>query len=142
MLFETLKKLLQKDFVRFAVVGAFGFCAQVGLYYLLLRIINNPGVALILSTEGAFLCTFTFHSRWTYGPHPTKGWLQLLLEYHGSSLLGLAMNVLIVGGLMKFVKLQYIEAQIITSATVLFWNFLATKYFVWRKKNPTLHEQA
>jgi putative flippase GtrA len=121
-----------KDFVRFCIVGALGFGINAAMLAFWVQIIGLPLViASLLSAEGAFLCTFIPHRQWTYQAPTDKSWQQLLIEFHGSAWAGMLINITLVNILTKY-GLHYIVSLALASASVLFWNFAWTKFYIWR----------
>lgn len=121
-----------KDFIRFCIVGALGFVINASMLAFWFQAIGLPlTIASLLSAEGAFLCTFTLHRRWTYQTPTNKSWQQLLVEFHGSAWAGMLINVTLVNLLTKY-GLHYVVSLALASVSILFWNFAWTKFYIWR----------
>jgi len=121
-----------KDFIRFCIVGAFGFTVNAAMLTFWLKLVGLPLIlASLISAEGAFLCTFILHKRWTYTAPVTKTGRQLLVEFHGSAWLGMLLSTLLIYVLVR-AGLHFLVAQPRASVIVLFWNFIWTKFYIWR----------
>lgn len=131
---------LQIDFVRFCIVGSSGFVLNFTLLSLLYKFAGLPiFLAQLISAEIALFSNFLLHNNWTYKlKMVNKPLPDLLWQFHVVSWVAIVGSALIVGATVKYLHFNYALALIISSATALFWNFLWTKFVVWKHHHPRL----
>lgn len=144
---EKLRYLLTIDFVRFCIVGGTGFTINLIVLAALHRLLDMPILlAQIIAAEIALFSNFMLHHHWTYKKNRTEKTLSMLImQFHASSwpaILGSAVMVSVGVQLLHFNELL---ALIITAFTALSWNFIWSKYVIWRdvsaEKVPALLKQ-
>lgn len=133
---RLIKYLLKIDFTRFCVVGAMGFAIN----FILLQFIKdmlgvNVFIAQLIAGELSLLHNFIWHQNWTYRGISKKSVKELLIEFHVTSWIAILGGAFFVGLLEERYSYGNLPALAITSFILLFWNFLWTKLFVWRKKD-------
>lgn len=135
--------LLEQDFARFLVVGAFGFVANLALLTLLYKSLQLPiFMAQLVSAEVSMLASFFFHNRWTYQDRSNKTISQLLVQFHLTSWAGMLLNTTIVSVLVLWAHQNYVIALVVASLVVLFWNYFWTKFYIWRNlQQPDSREE-
>jgi putative flippase GtrA len=133
----TITTLLQKDFVRFCIVGGVGFIVNA----LLLKLFVDYGhlrvyIAQAVAAEIALFLNFLFHHNWTY-KHKTenKTIKQLIIQFHLASWAAIFGSALVVAVLVNKFKLSLILSLAISSVIALFWNFFWSKYIIWRNND-------
>lgn len=131
-----MKRLLAVDFVRFCLVGATGFLVN----FLLLTLLYKQGglnifVAQLIAAEIALFSNFILHHNWTYKKSSvTKTIERLLVEFHITSWVAIIGSALLISAGVNLLGLNYIVALIISSIIALGWNYLWTRYVIWRKQ--------
>ena len=130
-----MKKLFQFDIVRFGLVGASGFAINFLILTLLFKILSLPiFIAQLCGAEIALFSNFVLHDRWTYNRNNvTKTFGQLLVQFHVTSWVAIIGSALLVSFLVDTLHQQYIVALVASSAVAFAWNFLTTKFYVWRR---------
>lgn len=139
-----LDNLLKIDFIRFCLVGAGGFLINFGLLTLFYRLFGWPiFLAQLLAGEIALFNNFVLHQRWTYKRHSvTKSIAHLLWQFHLTSWVAIIGSALMVSVGVKSFKLNYLVALIISSAIALSWNFVWTKFVIWKHQQESQHEKS
>lgn len=135
--YKLAHKLLKTDFIRFCVVGSVGFTVNLiclTILHGLLKMHITP--AQLISAEIALLSNFTLHNIWTFKDHNHHhSFWNRLVRFHMSTWAGVLITVVIVSiGVEKF-SLNYLVSLVIASAVALFWNFLWTKFFIFKSSS-------
>jgi putative flippase GtrA len=124
-------------FLRFAVVGAIGTVVDFGLLNILHLALQLP---VLLSNSFSFslavLSNFTWNRYWTYPDSRSKPLGGQLSQFLLVNLAGLAINTLVLGGLLglatlNFGRLGYNIAKMAATGIVLFWNFFINRYWTY-----------
>ena len=64
---------LNSSFIKFAIVGIFGFIVDFAISYLGIEILNiEVWIATMISTETAIICNFTFNNLWAFSHKKIK----------------------------------------------------------------------
>jgi len=128
-------RLLRQDFVRFCMVGVVGFLINL----IILKILHDAWhwpiiLATLLGSEAAYFSNFLFHNFWTYkhGTRAEKSFRKLLVQFHLSAWSGMLLNTLIVFVAVTMFHQDSAIGLIIASVIVLFWNYIWTKFYIWR----------
>jgi putative flippase GtrA len=130
-----VRTLSQKDFVRFCMVGFIGFLINLVILKLLHDAWHWPIIlATLIGAEAAYLSNFLFHNSWTYKHKPKveKSFKKLLVQFHLSAWSGMLLNTIIVYIAVTFFHQDSAIGLVIASAVVLFWNYMWTKFYIWR----------
>ena len=134
----VVRRLLRQDFVRFCMVGAVGFLINLVILKLLHDAWGWPIVlATLIGSEVAYFSNFLFHNSWTY-KHKAKvekSFKRLLVQFHLSAWSGMLLNVLIVYIAVTMFHLDSAIGLVIASVIVLFWNYVWTKFYIWRNQH-------
>jgi putative flippase GtrA len=130
-----LLRLLKIDFVRFCIVGGTGFVINFILLVFLTKVIGlHIFIAQFIGAEIALFSNFILHHNWTYKHHKVeKQTRQLLVQFHLTSwpaILGSASMVTISEKVLHF---DNFSALATSSAIALIWNFVWSKYVIWRR---------
>lgn len=129
-----LARLLKIDFVRFCIVGGSGFFINLAILTGTHRLFNFPiPLAQFIGAEIALFSNFLLHDRWTYKKHKVdKTKKTLIIQFHASTWPAIIGSTLMVSAGVKVFDLTEIEALIISSVVALGWNFVWSKYVIWR----------
>lgn len=135
---QLLDKLLSLDYIRFGLVGALGFIVNLILLMLLYKLLHVPlFIAQLVSAEVALFSNFMLHHHWTYRHNGViKSPRRLILEFHVTSWVAIIGTAAIVSLTVESLHLQYLIALCIAGALAMVWNYLWSKFVVW-KKSPT-----
>lgn len=127
-------------FVRFNVVGAFGFAVQAAA----LSILHAAGVPVALATcaavEAAILHNFAWHERWTWAGRTSGSRAGRLAKFHASNgLISLAGNAALTTGLVH-AGAPLVLANLAAVLTCALLNYAwATLWVFCAKTWPTVH---
>lgn len=127
-------------FARFLTVGAVGTIMDFGTLTLL-KLAGFPTLtANSISFTVGLLNNFTWNRLWTFGDSINTDWRRQLAKFTLVSLVGLALNNLIVLGmegafnhLLGSSQWGYLPAKVIATGVVVFWNYFANR--TWTFKN-------
>ena len=127
-------------FARFLTVGAVGTLLDFSILTLL-KLAGMPTLfANSLSFTAGLLNNFTWNRLWTFGDTVKTDWRKQLAQFTLVSLVGLALNNLIVlslegvlGNLLGQPEWGYLPAKVIATGVVVFWNYFANR--TWTFKN-------
>ena len=135
---EKTERLLKIEFIRFCIVGGTGFVINFILLTLLHKIFNLPiFVAQLISAEIALFCNFILHHHWTYKTHKVnKTFTSLIIQFHATSWPAILGSSAMVSLNEKYLKFGNLSALALSSLVALFWNFLWSKFIVWRDVKP------
>lgn len=125
---------------RFLTVGAVGTLLDFSILTLL-KLAGMPTLfANSLSFTAGLLNNFTWNRLWTFGDTLHADWRKQLAQFTLVSLIGLAVNNLIVlslenlfGTILGAPEWAYLPAKVIATGVVVFWNYFANR--MWTFKN-------
>jgi len=129
---STSKKELTR-FSRFLTVGAIG----TALDFTILTLLKLSGLPTLVANSISFTVglvnNFTWNRLWTFGD-VRSDWRKQLAQYTLISLVGLALNDLIVlllehilGLMLGQPEFGYLPAKVIATGVVVFWNYFANR---------------
>jgi len=126
-------------FSRFLTVGAIGTVLDFTILTLL-KLAGAPTlIANSLSFTAGLVNNFTWNRLWTFGDVQSD-WRKQLAQYTLISLVGLALNDLIVlslenvlGSMLSQPEFGYLPAKVIATGVVVFWNYFANRTWTFRK---------
>ena len=127
-------------FARFLTVGAVGTV----LDFSILTVLKLAGLPTLFANSISFtaglLNNFTWNRLWTFGDSAKVDWRRQLAQFTLVSLVGLALNNLIVlsleglfGAMLGSSQWAYLPAKVIATGMVVFWNYFANR--TWTFKN-------
>lgn len=131
---KRVKLLVELDFIRFCIVGGVGFLINLGLLVLLSRLFGIPlFIAQLISAEFALFCNFLLHDNWTYrSKRVKKSALALITQFHATSWPAIIGSSFMVAGSVRYLHLSKVAALMISSVVALGWNFVWSKYIIWK----------
>lgn len=125
-------------FIKFAVVGGLGTITNIAIFFFLVDLLKfDKTVISIFVFIIAGTQNYVLNHIWTFRQLTSGEKISLLgwIKFLGTSLIGLAINLLVLNLIVKFVKLPYIViAQAIGIAAGMLFNYLGSKYFVFKRK--------
>lgn len=145
----------RRRFLRFVMVGAFGFFVDFGIYNLMLALLPEEAIFLskvviagVVSFGAAILSNFIWNRYWTYPDSRSKPIVGQLAQFGFISILGLGIRVPLLWALEKpltnlfaILPLPLPEAMVdflahntelaIAVGVVMFWNFFANRYWTY-----------
>ncbi|MBI5616908.1 MAG: GtrA family protein [Gammaproteobacteria bacterium] len=121
-----------RQFMTFAACGAVGTLAQ---YAVLVALVSGFGVGSVRASSAGFVLgaviNYALNYRYTFassGPHLATGTKFMIV-----ALLGLGLNAAIMAGLTHGIALHYFASQLLATAVVLGWNFLANRIWTFKR---------
>ena len=127
-------------FTRFLTVGAVGTLLDFSILTLL-KLAGLPTLAAnSLSFTAGLLNNFTWNRLWTFCDSLKTDWCEQLAKFTLVSLVGLALNNLIIlsledifGIILGQPQWGYLPAKVLATGVVVFWNYFANR--TWTFKN-------
>jgi len=124
------KHALQRQFFRFAAVGVVGTAVH---YAVMLALIALANVSPVVGTCAGFLvslgASYALNRLWTFDKRPP--WARGFATYFLVCAVGLAINMGIVA-LAIGAGVHYMLGQVVATFVALFWNFLSSRFIVFR----------
>lgn len=129
-----LKRLIEIEFIRFCMVGGTGFVINFAILTLLQKSLHVPiFFAQLVGAEIALFCNFMLHHHWTYKSHKVeKSFRKLLIQFHSTSWVAIIGSAIMVSALERYLHFSDLVSLLISSAIALLWNFVWSKYIIWR----------
>jgi putative flippase GtrA len=131
---SALSPLLVK-FLRFALVGLVGTAAH---FMMLTALVELAGLPVVLATTMGFcvgaLVNYTLNHRFTFAS--TEKHTVALPKFLTISAASAVFNALIVAWLLHHVPVHYLIIQMVSTGTVLLWNFGANYLWTFRTQTP------
>ncbi|MCA1926054.1 MAG: GtrA family protein [Thiobacillus sp.] len=125
-------KALCAQFARFGAIGAVGTLTH---YALLLALVQAAGVdAVAASALGAAAgagVNYALNYRYTF--RSARRHREALPRFLAIAAAGLALNTFLMWLLVEGLRLHYFAAQLVATAGVLGWNFLANRHWTFGK---------
>lgn len=127
-------KALEIDTIRFTIVGGLGFLINLTVLYVVHGAFGLPvGISQLIGAETAILSNFYLHSIWTYKGAAEKPLGKRLAQFHASAWVGSGITSVIMIVAVKQLGVFYPLALVIGSLGGLLWNYLWTKYVIFKK---------
>lgn len=139
-----IEELLEKDFVRFCVVGGLGFVINFAILTVLYKVLNAPlFVSQLIAAEVSLFNNFLLHHHWTYKKNNSvKSLRRLVVEFHATSWVAIVGSAALVSFGVHVLNLHYFESLVISSVVALGWNFFWSKYVIWKHhEHPKVTEE-
>lgn len=121
-----------RQFVKFGIVGLSSTIIDWGIFYLLNHYMVYYLTAKVMSFSVAVINSFIWNRRWTFrsqDPNRNKEFIKFLLI----SLVGLTINALIMYVAVSVYGTRKIVGLIFATGITTSWNFLANKFYTFRK---------
>jgi len=127
-----------KRFIKFCIVGASGFCVNLGLLAIFVEVAGMHKVwAQIPSYQISILTNFMFNEFWTFSDRRTPGLKSFLIravKFNLVSQVGWGINISVYYVALNVAGIYYIVSQIIAIAVAMMWNFFSNLIWTWRQK--------
>ncbi|UTB31515.1 MAG: GtrA family protein [Methanobacterium sp. ERen5] len=121
------------QFFRYIFVGGTAFLVDFGSLYLLTEYF---GIFYLMSAAIAFtlglIANYLLSVRWVFNKHTLDNRLHEVGIFTLVGIVGLGLNEVIIWFFTSNMHLFYIYSKIISAALVLFWNFFARRYTIFR----------
>jgi putative flippase GtrA len=119
-------------FFRFGLVGAMGMCIDFGLTWLCREKLRmNQFVANSIGFSVAVVNNYLLNRYWTFNNLNTQVASQFS-TFLFVSLVGLALNNLLLYLFVKKIKLRFYYAKFVVIGIVFFWNYFANTFITFR----------
>ena len=123
---------LIERFLKFCLVGGSGVVVDFGITYLAKEFLKlNKYVANSLGFICAATSNYILNRTWTFGSSDPDIAMQYL-QFFGFSLVGLAINNLVIYLLHGRVKWNFYVVKLIATCIVTFWNFSMNYIFTFQ----------
>ena len=123
---------LIERFLKFCLVGGSGVVVDFGITYLAKEFLKlNKYVANSLGFICAATSNYILNRTWTFGSSDPDIAMQYL-QFFGFSLVGLAINNLVIYLLHSRVKWNFYVVKLIATGVVTFWNFSMNYIFTFQ----------
>ena len=123
---------LIERFLKFCLVGGSGVVVDFGITYLAKEFLKlNKYVANSLGFICAATSNYILNRTWTFGSSDPDIAMQYL-RFFGFSLIGLAINNLVIYLLHGRVKWNFYVVKLIATGVVTFWNFSMNYIFTFQ----------
>ncbi len=138
-----MERLIKIEFVRFCIVGGTGFVINFAILTALHKGLGWPVfIAQLIGAEIALFSNFMLHHTWTYkGHHVKKSLAQLLVQFHATTWPAIVGSALMVSAFVKWLHMSSLMALAISSLIALLWNFVWSKFVIWRNVTPAEIEE-
>jgi putative flippase GtrA len=135
---NKIERLLKLEFIRFCIVGGLGFVINFILLIALAKLFNLSIVlAQLIGAELALGTNFMLHHNWTYKAHRVnKNLKSLLVQFHVTTWPAILGSTAMVSLGVDVFHISKFLALVISSLVSLMWNFIWSKFVIWRDVTP------
>ena len=122
----AIRSYSMHQFFRYSLVGAVGTSVQYAILISLVRTGLAP--AITASTAGAIagaLVNYYLNRRWTFDS--TRDHEQALPRFAIIALAGIALNAMVMAGMVTYLGAHYLLAQVVATGVVLAAGFVANR---------------
>jgi putative flippase GtrA len=131
---------LYRQVLRFGIVGVLSAAGEFGLLILL---VEKFGLGYMQANFIAFcfvvIANYIASRLWIFGAGSFSKGVEFV-SFFVVVLIGLGINQLSMYFWVESFALDYRVAKVLALALVIIWNFLAKKYFVFRRRKPVMVE--
>ncbi len=134
---RLLAALLEREIVRYCLVGASGVLVDLALLALLHEVAGVPLLfANALSFTGAVASNYRLNSWWTFRTREQRSHMVGGALFLFAALVGLAINTAGLWGFTDRLGMHYVPAKLILVAVVFIWNFAFNSAITFRHQSP------
>ncbi|MDD4606721.1 MAG: GtrA family protein [Patescibacteria group bacterium] len=139
---QVIRQYLQQNknlqqFIRFSLVGVLNTCLDFLVYTGLTRLISFFSQCYLIANFISFVCavisSYILNKNWTFQDKSKQGNSLKFSKFILVASVGLILNELILFSLVKYVGMYDLLAKAMATILVLIWNFMASKYLVFKK---------
>lgn len=125
-----------EQFIKFSGVGAIGTMVHYATLIGLVQFITtNPVLASSIGAIIGAIVNYILNYYYTF--NSSKDHKETLWKFFSIATIGFIMNGLMMVLLTEVLSLFYLIAQIITTGTVLIWNFLGNRLWTFQKSTKS-----
>jgi putative flippase GtrA len=120
--------------IKFGAVGVLNTGVDLGLYFVLTRWLglgSVPVLAKSISYSAGILNSFIWNKTWTF--RSKAGTLVTLIPFVITNLIGLGINTGTLELCLKVLHLPELAGLAVATGSTLAWNFLISKFIVFKK---------
>jgi putative flippase GtrA len=129
-----LGKLTSFILVRYVLSGGTAAIVDLALLYALYEVMRvHYLISAILAFLMAFVVSFTLQKFWTFRNVSHENMHTQVFTYLGTSLLGLALNTLLMYVFVDLALVHVMLSQVFAGAIVACFTFFLSKYFVFKQ---------
>lgn len=118
--------------IKFMIVGCSGIFINTGTLFVLYELFH---IQLILSSIIAVECSiinnYLINDFWTFKNQSSSSTKFKIMSFHGISLVGMFINILILYILTNYFGIYYIASNLIGIFIAFIWNFFANRSVTW-----------
>ena len=138
--FRKYTSLWMRQAVKFGLVGGMNTLVDLSVYALLVHLTGLLSGQLVLakaiSYSAGIVNSFIWNRRWTFRSNADPK--RTLIPFFAVNTIALGINSLVMHLCLTTLKLPEIISVLLATATTLVWNFLTSKYLVFRSPaSPT-----
>ena len=120
---STVNQLLSEEFLKFGIVGISGIAVDFFTTWLLKEKLKfNKYLANCIGFSFAVINNFIWNRYWTFND-TVQPFTEQFLKFALISIMGLAINSLLLFLFVKYTKINFYIIKLIVIALVFFWNF-------------------
>ncbi len=118
--------------IRFTLVGGIGTAAH---YAVLILLVSGLGINPVIGSTAGFLVgmivNYSLNRRFTFASQRSHG--QAFWRFGTVAFIGIVINTTIMTLLTLDLTFHYLVAQVIATILTLLWNFLGSRYWVFKE---------
>ena len=128
---STANSVLSVEFLKFGIVGISGIVVDFFITWLLKEKLKvNKYIANCAGFSLAVINNFLWNRYWTFNEN-IQPFGEQFLKFTVISVIGLAINTLLLMLLVKYLKINFYIIKLIVIALVFFWNFSINYLFTF-----------
>ena len=137
---STIRKINRKraeEFIKFAVVGGSGIVVNMGLLYVLTRILSiRLEIASPIAIETSILTNFVFNNFWTFKKRDARfSFWSRILRYHLVTGLAGIVNYLVLLFLVNYMDMNEFISNLIGIGAGMLINFFLNSLWTWKERS-------
>jgi len=122
-----------RQFMKFCIIGSTNVAIDFSIYFILTRLFK---IYFIIANVGSFLCAITWsfymNKRWTFRHALSGDMKKKYIKFFIVNAIGVTLQTLILYILVTFGEMHDLLSKCIAIVLVTFWNFFASKYWVFK----------
>jgi putative flippase GtrA len=124
---------LQGEFGRYLVAGGLAFLCDFSVLYVLTDVVGTHYLwSAFFGYMAGLVVSYSLNIKWVFVHRKYDSWLAELSIFNLIVVIGLLLNESLIYWLVEFQSVNYLYAKIVTTGVILFFNFFAKKWFLFR----------